>query len=319
MQKIILTVGPSLGTKIPLYTIHKDFFIYRINGAHGSVEDIKQMVLSLKQQQKDIEILIDLPGNKIRTANIQTPIAIKKGEEFSLKAQQFNYPDFIKLVKPGMKIYANDSCFLFIVKEVTDDTIIFLSQSDGVLLNGKGMHVRNLHYGIPFLFERDRSLIELCDTLDIAYVGASFVRRPEDILELKSLLNPKTKIIAKVETLEAVNQLYGILQEVGFILIDRGDLSTEIGIEKIPRFQKFIIEKAHHNGVKVFLATQILKNMEKNPVPTIAEIDDLYSILKRGIFGVQLSEETAVGLYIKECIEVLLMMHKEINAEQIIQ
>ncbi|MCH5336270.1 MAG: hypothetical protein J1D99_02505 [Campylobacter sp.] len=316
MQKIILTIGPSLGNKIPIKEIHNENFIYRINGAHGSIEDIKTQIKALRKQVKNIKILIDLPGNKIRTSGILKPIEVKKDKDFSLKINQFNYKDFYKLIKPKMEVFANDSTFLFIVKEVRDKEIIFTSKSSGLLLNNKGMHIRNLHKNIPFLFDKDKELIKLANELNVDFIGASFIRKSKEIEELKKLSS--SKIIAKVETLEAVNNLYEILKNVEFILIDRGDLSTEIGIEKIPRFQKYIIEMAHHNGVKVFLATQILKNMEEKPIPTIAEIDDLYYIIKSGVFGIQLSEESAVGTYVKECIKFLHLMNDEINSEKII-
>ncbi|HDX3452123.1 TPA: hypothetical protein ROD35_001113 [Campylobacter coli] len=222
------------------------------------------------------------------------------------------------MIQPGMKVYANDSVFLFIVKSVDNEKIVFTSKSDGLLLNNKGMHVRNLHQNIPFLFEKDKELIKLCNEFEIDYIGASFVRKAQDIKELKQNLNLNTKIISKIETLEAVENLYEILQEVEYILVDRGDLSTEIGIEKIPRFQSYIIQMANHNGVKVFLATQILKNMEEKPIPTIAEIDDLYNISKSGVYGIQLSEETAVGKYVQECVKILGLMKNEINYEKII-
>ncbi|MFG5095633.1 MULTISPECIES: pyruvate kinase [Campylobacter] len=317
MQKYILTVGPSLGGKIQINEIHHDNFIYRINGAHGSLDDIKNTVLNIRNQNKSAKILIDLPGNKIRTANIVEPIKISKEQDFALKTTQFNFKDFYKLIQPGMNVYANDSVFLFIVKSVDAEKIVFTSKSDGLLLNNKGMHIRNLHENIPFLFEKDRELIKLCNEFKIDYLGASFVRKAQDVCELKQVLNSDTKIISKIETLEAVENLYEILNEVEFILIDRGDLSTEIGIEKIPRFQNYIIQMANHNGVKVFLATQILKNMEDKPIPTIAEIDDLYNISKSGVYGIQLSEETAVGKYVRECVKILDLMKNEINSEKI--
>ncbi len=318
MQRYILTVGPSLGNKIQINEIHQDDFIYRINGAHGSLEDIKNTIINIKNQNNTAKILIDLPGNKIRTASIDKPIQVFKEQDFILKTTQFNFKEFYKLIQPGMKVYANDSVFLFIVKSVDNEKIVFTSKSDGLLLNNKGMHVRNLHQNIPFLFEKDKELIKLCNEFEIDYIGASFVRKAQDIKELKQNLNLNTKIISKIETLEAVENLYEILQEVEYILVDRGDLSTEIGIEKIPRFQSYIIQMANHNGVKVFLATQILKNMEEKPIPTIAEIDDLYNISKSGVYGIQLSEETAVGKYVQECVKILGLMKNEINYEKII-
>ncbi len=218
MQKYILTVGPSLGNKFKINEIHQDNFIYRINGAHGNLEDIKNTILNIRNQNKSTKILIDLPGNKIRTANISEPIQVSKDQDFTLKTTQFNFKDFYKLIQPGMQVYANDSVFLFIVKSVSNEEIVFTSKSDGLLLNNKGMHIRNLHENIPFLFEKDMELIKLCNEFKIDYLGVSFVRKAQDIKELKQSLNSDTKIISKIETLEAVNNLYEILQEVDFIL-----------------------------------------------------------------------------------------------------
>lgn len=105
--------------------------------------------------------------------------------------------------------------------------------------------------------------------------------------------------------LDAVKNIDGILLLVRYILVDRGDLSTDIRIINIPRFQRFIFEKARYYDVRVFLATQLLKNMEANPIPTIDEIEALYEIYKSGVYGVQMLEETAVGQYVRECVKIL--------------
>jgi pyruvate kinase len=137
------------------------------------------------------------------------------------------------------------------------------------------------------------------------------------VKEVRSLLGNKTDIITKIETLDAVNNINEILPLTRYILVDRGDLSTDVGVEKIPRFQKYIIEKGLFFDVKVFLATQVLKSMETRPIPTIGEIEALYDIYKSGVYGVQMSEETAVGKYIKECVSVLRTMADEVKSEGI--
>ena len=317
MQKIILTVGPALGQQIPLQSVHTAKNIYRINGAHGSVADIEQTIVRIREQIPDAEILLDLPGNKIRTANITEPIAVKKGETFTLRSDQFNYPQYYQHIAPGMTVWANDSTFEFIVQEVSAEKITFLSKSDGWLLNNKGMHIRGIHEHIPYLFTKDKALIALCNQYQLTYVGLSFVRKPENIQEVLELLNGPTQVISKIETLDAVNHLHDILQLVEYILIDRGDLSTEVDLVKVPRFQKYIIDTAGYNNVKVFIATQVLKNMEEKPIPTIAEIDALYNLLKMGVYGIQMSEETAVGQYVPECVRLLESMHQEVSSEYI--
>lgn len=317
MQKYILTTGPALANEVPLAQVHSDKNIYRINGAHGTISDIEAGIKNIRRQIPGAVILMDLPGNKVRTANIEVGIQLEKGKTFELRHNQFNYPDFYRHLKPGMTAWANDSIFEFEVVSADSEKIVFLSKSDGVLINGKGVHVRGIHKDIPFLFEKDRQLIDLANQYKLDFVGLSFVRSPENIQEVKALIGESTQIISKIETIDAVEHINEILPLVKYILVDRGDLSTDIGIEKIPRFQKYIIEKALYFDVKVFLATQVLKNMETKPIPTIGEIEALYEIMKSGVYGVQMSEETAVGRYVPECVHLLEQMDREIMAEKV--
>jgi pyruvate kinase len=165
------------------------------------------------------------------------------------------------------------------------------------------------------LFANDRELIELANRNKANYVGLSFVRSGEDIRQAQKLIDDGVEIISKVETKAAVDNLNEILDIVDYILIDRGDLSTDVGLEKIPSYQKFIVERTHFHNKKTFLATQFLKNMEEKPVPTIAEIIDMYNTFKMGIYGIQLSEETSIGKYPRECLEVIRRVMEEINSE----
>ncbi|MCM1231855.1 MAG: pyruvate kinase [Ruminococcus flavefaciens] len=316
MKRFILTVGPALLHEVPLTEIHNERNIYRINGAHGNIEEIEKYILKIREQIPDADILMDLPGNKIRTADLPNGgIPVEKGKKFSIPSQCFNYREFYKYLKQGMTAWANDSVFEFEVVSADSEKIVFLSKSDGVLINNKGVHVRGIHSEIPFLFEKDLQLIQLANKWALSFVGLSFVRKPENVQEVRSLVSGKTDLITKIETLDAVNNINEILPLTNYILIDRGDLSTDIGMEKIPRFQKYIIEKALFFDVKIFLATQILKSMETKPIPTIGEIEALYEIYKSGVYGVQMSEETAVGKFVQNCVKVLMDMDQEIRSE----
>lgn len=318
MRKFILTVGPALLHEVPITEIHTDMNIYRINGAHGSVADIEAYIEEIRSQVPDAQILMDLPGNKVRTRNLPDGgIELSRGNSFSIPNECFNYPDFYKHLKSGMVAWANDSVFEFEVEKTDVDKITFISKSDGILINGKGVHVRGIHQDIPFLFAKDKELIKVANKYHLEYVGLSFVRSAANVKEAKELLSSDIKVISKIETLDAVEDINNILPLVKYILVDRGDLSTDVGAINIPRYQKYIIEKAQYFDVKVFLATQILKNMEIKPLPTIGEIEALYEIYKSGVFGVQMSEETAVGRYIKETVKTLNDMYRLVESEQI--
>lgn len=318
MKRFILTTGPALLHEVPLKEVHSERNIYRINGAHGSIDDIEGYIQEIRRQIPDAEILMDLPGNKVRTKDLSDGgIRVENGKEFTIPSECFNYTDFYKHLKPGMTAWANDSIFEFEVVSADDEEIRFLSKSNGVLINNKGIHVRGIHDQIPYLFVKDCQLIELANKWALEFVGLSFVRTPENVKEAKSLLSKRTDVITKIETLDAVNNINDILPLTNYILIDRGDLSTDIGVDKIPRYQKFIIDKALFFDVKVFLATQILKSMETKPIPTIGEVEALYEIYKSGVYGVQMSEETAVGQFVKNCVKTLLDMEEEVRSESL--
>jgi len=314
MKRTILTVGPSFIYDNILKDSHKDMYIYRINGAHGTIKDIEEYINLIREQVPNADILMDLPGNKIRTANLTDPIILKKGEKFFLGYDQTNFKDYYKHLKVGDTVHANDSIFTFEVKSVKDEFIEFLSYSDGKLLNNKGMHVRGINEHLPFLFEKDKELIKLANDMNLSFVGLSFVRNAADVEIAKSLVKD-SKLIVKIETKLAVENINSILDTNNYFLIDRGDLSTEVGLVNLSKYQRFIIEKTLTRNKNLFLATQFLKNMELNPIPSIAEIIDLVNTLKQGITGIQLSEETAVGKFPIKCLETLDEAYKSIEEE----
>ncbi|MGP0630180.1 pyruvate kinase [Nitrospina sp. 32_T5] len=315
MKKIIVTLGPSITNNNNFIIEDESSYIFRVNGAHGSLDEIRENIIYIRDVFKNSAILLDLPGNKIRTSGLSNPIQVKKNEAFTLRTNQTTYPEFHRLIKKGDEILADDSTLRFLVEETNEEEIILISCSNGLLKNNKGLHVRGINKGLPFLFERDKKLIEIANELSIDFIGLSFVRTAKDIAVSKILLADSIEIIAKVETRSAVENLNEILRNVNYILIDRGDLSTEVGLEKVPAYQKFIVERGLFYNRRVFLATQFLKNMEDKPIPSIAEVIDLTNTFKMGAYGIQLSEETAIGKYPMECLEVIKRIIQEIDSE----
>jgi len=254
----------------------------------------------------DARIMMCLPGNKIRTANLSEPIRLTKGESFILHDYEINYPFVTRFLKKGDIVLANDSIFSFEVVEAIDNSIKLLSHSDGLLFSNKGLNLKGIYKDLPFLFDKDRRLIEMATELKIDYLALSFVRNAEDVKEVRNILrNSNMHLIAKIETLSAVQNLDSIINEADSILVDRGDLSTEIGILKLATTQDRIIDAAFSAKKDVYLATHFLKNMETKPIPLIPEIIDLCKTIKSGIAGIQLSEETAIGKYPLECVKLV--------------
>ncbi len=314
MKKMILTLGPSLFEVVSNIMPNSKHYIFRINGSHTGPAEMKEYVAKIRGVAPDAKILIDLPGNKVRTGDID-PISIEVGKDFKIATKHLNFPDFYRYIEKGDVVWSNDSEFQFIVKETSQNEITFTSKSRGVIKQNKGLHVRGINEKLPFLFERDKKIIEFINENTIDYIGLSFVRSPEDVKHAKKMITKKTEVICKIETRAAVANLDAILKESRSILIDRGDLSADVGITRVPIFQKYIIDRGLFNNNRIFLATQFLKNMEEKPIPTIAEAIDLYNTLKMGIYGIQLSEETAVGKYPSEAVNFVQGIIDEINQE----
>jgi pyruvate kinase len=305
--KVIVTLGPAITHRAMLLKINRSgSCIYRINGSQIMTSSIPLFIAIVRKILPRAIFMIDLPGNKIRISNISQPIRLVRGEVFTIYDYQLNYPPFCQLVRPKDIIYANDSIFRLEVIEKKLDQIKILSKSDGLLYPNKGLHIRGIHRKLPFLFEKDKEIIRLAEENNIDYIGLSFVRNSSDLIQAKRLIcSPEQKIIAKIETKSAFMNLSSILSHVSAILVDRGDLASDMDIINLESIQEYIIRQALMRGKQVYLATQLLKNMEHYPVPLIPEVIDLCRSIKYGISGIQLSEETAIGKYPIECVELV--------------
>jgi pyruvate kinase len=287
--------------------------IFRINGAHVDARDVENYAKRVRAVLQDkVKLLIDLPGNKIRTAVLQQPILLTAGKKFELRNDQINYSSFFAHLEIGDRLVANDSLFHFRVEKVFDDRAVFHSDTSGLLTSNKGVHLVGKEINLPFLFERDRQLIRQAVKYDFDYVGFSFVRTPQDVEEASAAIrDTDVKMIIKVETAPAVKNIEEILERADEFLVDRGDLGCDVGIENIDCTQKYVLRRAKAKGKRVYFATQFLHSMVQNTTPLIAEACGLSDALGFGIDGLQLSEETAVG---KHPIEVLNVVQKFFSA-----
>lgn len=314
---IIVTIGPSVLAGETLEMINQSGpCIYRINGAHSDAKSASELIKIIRSRLPEAKIMIDLPGNKIRTANLDNPIQLNKNEPFSMRKTQFNFDKFHEFVKKGDIIFANDSTLKIEVMSVDSFFIHFKSHSDGILNTNKGFHLQGINDGLPFLFQRDLDLIEVSNKEKIAFISLSFVRNAQDVREAKKFIEDSSRIFAKIETKQSLSHLEEIMAEADNFNVDRGDLSADIGLVNIPSAQEKIISTAKSLNKKIFLATQFLKSMENQPVPYIAEVSDLARSIQIGINGIQLSEETAIGKYPKECVHLAFEMYKLLKVKK---
>jgi len=318
-MEIFGTLGPALLTVPKLNAlVDAGVTIFRINGAHSDGPSTTRMIEIVRRAVGErAKLMVDLPTNKIRVRNLSDPIVFGPGESFVLDADQLNYPPLCKLVQPGDEVIVNDGKNRLEVLRAAHDAIEFRADASGQLGNNRGLiFTRDLHdRDFPYFFERDLELIEVINALAVDYVGLSYVRYDSDKREaLRRIANPHS-LIYKVETRSAWENLETLIQPGEMISIDRGDLAGEIGLINIPHAQDRIVRFAHRHRVEVFVATQFLATMEHSPIPLVSEVTGLYETIKLGVSGIQLSEETAVGLHPVEAVRWVRDVERLVEAE----
>lgn len=293
--------------------------ILRINGAHASEQDAARLIRTIRESVGHrAKILVDLPGNKIRTANLRHPLTVEAGETFRLEAGHFNYPGFLAHLKPGDALIASDGRLRFIVEACTEEQATLTPVFGGVLETNKGVHLVGHHPPLPFLFAHDHALIQVAKEQGADFVGLSYVRQASQVEEARNLLQGSpVEFICKIETREACDELDRILPLTKYVLVDRGDLSSEIGLYRMPRMERLIASHAAEQGVKMYVATQILYNMVRYPIPLMAEVSALHDLATYAD-GLQLSDETAIGQYPFEALEVVREMRETAGRERAI-
>ena len=315
---IIATLGPKTFTESVLSKlVHSGASIFRINGSHESVDQIEIHAKKIRKAAgSKVRILVDLPGNKVRTTGLSKPIPLSIGKAIELYRHQVNYEGFFRVLTEGEELLASDGLIRFEIEGVSDEKIILRCKTNGELGNHKGLHTGAVH-NLPFLFEKDYAILEKAKRADIDYVGVSFVRQREDVEVVRNIVaGSPLQMLVKVETRDAVENLDAILPVVEQILIDRGDLCADIGYVHVPFTQAMVMRKARAKGVKVALATQFLHSMVTRDVPLIAEVEAIYHAVKSGASAIQVSEETSVGDYPDEVVKVVANMIQQALREE---
>ncbi len=271
--------------------------IFRLNGAHVGPAELEHYGKAIRNAVGSrVRILLDLPGNKIRIAALPQPIPISREKTFELNRDQINFPSFLEQLRPGDVLLGNDSLFKFTVESVSPKVAILRSHSDGLLGSNKGIHLIVRSLPLPFLFEKDHALIQGAKAHGFDCIGLSFVRTPEDVMEgKKAIAGSSLTMIVKVETRAALDNLTKILEQAEEFLVDRGDLSCDVGVEHVDEFQKRVLAAGKKLNKRIYFATQFLHSMVENNVPLIAEACGLADAIRCGVDGVQLSEEISVG------------------------
>ncbi|MCB9692812.1 MAG: pyruvate kinase, partial [Alphaproteobacteria bacterium] len=278
-------------------------------------------------------ILLDLQGPKIRTSKVPEPLDLHAGDiltvvmvdemisrDASDKRVGTTYPEMAEDVRFGDRVLFADGALqgevVAVRREATPKEVDIRIDVGGPLGSNKGINLPGVKMSVPCLTEKDIGDLEVGLEIGVDYVALSFVRRPADIEELKrhmERIGTQRPIIAKIEKPEAVENIDAICSVANGVMVARGDLGVEVRIEKVPVYQKHIIDAAHRHGALCITATQMLDSMERNPRPTRAETTDVANAILDRTDAVMLSGETAVGLYPVEAVRMMDSIAREVE------
>ena len=332
--KIICTMGPSCWDEaIVSELVQSGMNVARMNFSHGDYESHTKTIDNVRKVEeklrRPIATLLDTKGPEIRTGMLadHKKVQLISGDEFYLyfepqdgtsKGVYVDYADLYKEVSAGQEIFIDDGSILLSVKELHSSSIKCKVLVGGELGEQKGVNVPGAVLSVPTLTEKDIMDIRWGIEHNVDYIAVSFVRTKEDVLSVRKVLEEnsgESKIIAKIETRQSVQNIDEILTVVDGIMVARGDLGVEMPTEDVPMVQKEIIEKCRAQGKPAIVATQMLDSMIRNPWPTRAEASDVANAVIDGADAVMLSGETASGKYPVESVNIMhkILMRTEEN------
>ena len=295
--------------------------VARLNFSHGSQEEHRKRLDTVREvanrMGRAVACLQDLAGPKIRTGSVagSRPIELAEGAFFTLTTEPIEgtaermsttYRELSKDVGPGNRILLDDGRIELEVVSVEGSEVRTRVITGGSLGSHKGINLPGVILSAPALTRKDRDDMEFGLEIEVDCVALSFVRRKENVEELREFLSEHGRrdlpIIAKIEKAEAVENLSSIVEAADGVMVARGDLGVEVAAEKVPMLQKRIIGQANQRGRLVITATQMLESMVEHPRPTRAEASDVANAILDGTDAVMLSAETAIGKYPVEAL-----------------
>ncbi|KNZ42890.1 pyruvate kinase [Acetobacterium bakii] len=334
--KIVCTLGPAADTKeILRELILNGMNVARLNFSHGSHEEHAARIQRIKEVRKElgipVAIMLDTKGPEIRTGELaQGKVNLEAGKNVVLTTEtisgdenrfSISYDKLPGEVSVGSRILIDDGLIQLEVEETKGTEINCKILNGGSLGSRKSINLPGVKIELPALTEKDRSDIIFGIKQKVDFVAASFVRKPQDVLEIRKVLErnggDRIHIISKIENREGVQKIDRILAVSDGIMVARGDLGVEIPAEEVPLVQKSIIRKCNLIGKPVITATQMLDSMMRNPRPTRAEVGDVANAVFDGTDAVMLSGETAAGSYPIESVKTMCnIVVKSENSEE---
>lgn len=330
--KIICTLGPAVDNpEILEKLIMAGMDVARINFSHGNYKDQEDRIRNFKQVRdkvgRSVALLLDTKGPEIRIGKFENgKIELNPGDMFTLVTEEIlgdkekvsiTYKNLYNEVDVGTTILINDGIIKVEVVEINGTNIVCKVIDGGILTNTKSINIPGMEINLPSPTEKDIEDIKFGIEVGFDYIAASFVRTPQDVLNIRKILEENDgnhiKIISKIENRQGIDNFDKILEVSDGIMVARGDLGVEIPMEEVPIRQKEFITKCNRAGKPVVIATQMLESMIHNPRPTRAEVSDVANAVYDMTSCIMLSGETAMGEYPVECVQTMVRICESIE------
>ena len=325
--KVVVTLGPASDSIETVKALMRaGAQIFRMNASHGAWEDHARRIATVRQAEKDLgfhaAVLLDLQGPKIRLGKFDRTVCeggkvhLVTGQRFTITTENVpgnsskastTYAAFAHDVRVGDRVLLNDGAVALRALANDGVQVDFECTQGGVAGDQKGINLPGVKVSAPSMTEKDIADLNHGLAAGIDFVALSFVRRAEDVRQLRELMGgAKVPIVSKIEKPEALEDIDGILRESNGIMVARGDLGVEMSLEAVPPIQKMLIRRARKYNRFVITATQMLESMIENANPTRAEISDVANAIYDGTDAVMLSAETSVGKYPVEAVDYMV-------------
>ncbi|MEK8131178.1 pyruvate kinase [Paenibacillus filicis] len=333
--RIVCTMGPACD-QVPLLKemILSGMNVARLNMAHGDLDEQRQRIQKVRQAEREtgrpVAVLLDIKGPEVRIGKLkESSYLLETGNRLTLTTELIegdaqriavNYADLTRDLQPGARILLDDGLIELSVESIEGTEIHTRILNGGLIKPRKGVNLPGTHTSLPGVTERDVEHIRFGVEEGVDIVAASFVRKAEDVLEIRRLLEElgagHVQIISKIENQEGVDELEAILEASDGLMVARGDLGVEVPVEEVPHIQKQMIHKCNLAGKPVITATHMLDSMQSNPRPTRAEASDVANAVLDGSDAIMLSGETAAGKYPLESVRTMASIASRMEDSQ---
>ena len=324
--KVVCTLGPaSSSPEVILEMVKQGMDLARVNMSHGSRDDHRASMAAVRAASAEVGrpvgIMVDLSGPKIRVGELEAPMQLEAGQTVVMAPEDIavrgeiptTYSPLAEEIQAGDRVLLDDG-LLELSCTGTEGERTRLEVVRGGLLKGrKGINLPLVDIRAPSLTEKDLADLDFALTEGVEYTALSFVRRAEDVVDLKGRVGNRALVVAKIEKVQALRAIEEILPETDAVMVARGDLGVELPFERVPLAQKRIIQLSNFYARPVITATQMLESMIEHARPTRAEASDVANAILDGTDAVMLSGETAVGKYPLNALQALVSIGTEIE------